>query len=415
MILFLISFLIFLLFLSAFLSASETALFSLSPLTIRSYKTSPEKRLQLISHLMEHPRNVLVTILILNVLSNILVQNTVSSLFDAFPHWILKVGLPLLLTLLLGEVIPKSIAMPNNISFAYRVSPWIDWAAKILKPIREPLTRATSWISRFLFFFLHKEEEISEEELRHVVESSLTSKVLLPQEGRLIQGALDLQSSLVKERMRPREEMFSYDIQESLQHLTHLLVDLEISRVPVYKDSLENLLGVISAKEFFFHQDQIHGPQDLISFLKKPYYTPESTKAWVLLKTLRERGEGLAIVIDEYGSISGLVTQEDLMESVVGEIADRRDEKSLYTRSSDDAIIASGKLELSEFKEIFHIPLKSKENILTLGGWLIEQLGEIPSVGTKYANDQFLFYILEAEPNRIRRVYVRKLKTIKKK
>lgn len=411
----LISILVLLLLISGFLSASETSLFSLSPLTVKSYRENSNPRLALIARLMESPREVLVTILILNVLSNILVQNTVSSLFDAFPGWLLKVGLPLFLTLLFGEVIPKSIAMPNNVAFAYKTAPFIELAAKVLKPIREPLTRATSWISRFLFFFLHEEKEISAEELRHVLESSKESGVLLPQECKLVGGALDLQDSLVKERMRPREEVLYYDVQEPLQNLIRLFIDLETSRVPVCDGSLENLLGIISVKRFFFHRDQIQTPKDLISLLKKAYYVPESIKAWTLLKNLRERQESLAIVVDEYGSISGLITQEDLIESVVGEITDRRDDLNLYTRSGEDAIIASGKLELSEFKEIFGIPLKSKENILTLGGWLIEQLGDIPSVGTKYADDRFLFYILEAAPNRIRRIYVRKLKPVKKK
>ena len=105
-----------------------------------------------------------------------------------------------------------------------------------------------------------------------------------------------------------------------------------------------------------------------------------------------------------------MISQEDLVEAVVGEISDRRDTKSLYTRSTEDVIIASGKLELSEFKDIFGIPLKTKENIDTLGGWLIEQLGDIPLPGTKYANDDFLFYVLAADPNRIRRIYVRRLR-----
>ncbi len=173
---------------------------------------------------------------------------------------------------------------------------------------------------------------------------------------------------------------------------------------------LENLIGILTARRYFFQRDQIKQPADLIPVLKKPYYVPESTSAWTLLRNLRERGESLAIVVDEYGSISGLISQEDLIEAVVGEIADARDSKNLYTRSSDDVMIASGKLELSEFKEIFGISLKSKDNIVTLGGWLIEQLGDIPTTGTKYATDQFLFYVLAAEPNRIRRIYVRRLK-----
>src|SRR5262249_3370259 len=148
---------------------------------------------------------------------------------------------------------------------------------------------------------------------------------------------------------------------------THLFVDLETTRVPIYDGNLENLLGILTTRRYFFHRDQIQKPADLLSILKKPYYVPETTKAWTLLRILRERGESLAMVVDEYGSISGLITQEDLIEAVVGEITDRRDPKSLYTRSSEDVIIASGKLELSEFEEIFGIPLKSTDNIVTLG------------------------------------------------
>jgi CBS domain containing-hemolysin-like protein len=126
-------------------------------------------------------------------------------------------------------------------------------------------------------------------------------------------------------------------------------------------------------------------------------------KAWDLL----EKRTPIAIVLDEYGSISGLITQEDLVETVVGEIKDRRDTTS-YTRSSKDVIIASGRLELAEFKDIFGISLKSQE-VVTLGGWLTEQLGDIPKVGMKFSTSEFFFYILAAEPHRIDRIYVRKL------
>ncbi|MBI5273214.1 MAG: HlyC/CorC family transporter [Chlamydiia bacterium] len=414
MILLLTALLIVLLSCSAFFSASETSLFSLSPLTLKSYKTSANPRLFLIARLMEHPRDVLVTILIFNVLANLLVQNTVSSLFDPFPHWIFKVGIPLFLTLVFGEVLPKSIAMPNNTAVAYRLAPWIDRMARVSRPIRNPLTRLTNWISRFLFFFLSKEEEISTEELRHMLKTSEATGVLMSQECDLIAGALDLQESLVKERMRSREEILFYDIQEPLDKLLRLFVDLKTTRVPVCDGTLDHLLGVLSTRRFFLHQRQIKTPKDLIPILKKPYYVPESTRSWLLLKNLRERGESLAMVVDEYGSIAGLISQEDLIESVVGEIADLRDTKSLYTRSGEDVIIASGKLDLSQFREIFGLSLESDENIVTLGGWLTEQLGDIPVVGTKYANDQFFFYVLAADPNRVRRIYVRRLKNGKR-
>lgn len=409
MILLLISILCILLCSSAFLSSSETALFSLSPLTLRAYKNSSDARQNLIAKMMEHPRDILVTVLMLNILSNLLIQNAVSSLFSAFPDWILRVGVPLGLTLIFGEVLPKSVAITNNVAIARRAAPIVSKAMQWMAPIRNPLTRATNWISRFLFFFFRKEQEISTDELRHVLKTSEETGVLFPQECKLISGALDLQHSMVKERMRPREEILYYSIREPLENLTHLFVDLETTRVPVCDESLDHLLGILSTKRYFFHQHQIHTPSDLISVLKKPYYVPESLKCWTLLEHMRDRGESIATVVDEYGSISGLITQEDLVEAVVGEISDRRDAKNRYTRSTQDVIIASGKLELSEFKEIFGIPLKTKENIVTLGGWLIEQLGDIPPPGTKYKTNQFLFYVLAADPNRIKRVYVRKL------
>lgn len=404
-----LSLLVILILLSAFLSASETSLFSLSSLTLKSYKSSRDKRQRLVASLMERSREVLVTILMLNVLANLLVQNTVSNLFDKFPDWTLKVGVPLVLTLVFGEIIPKSLALPNNVAVARFAAPYIDWMARILKPVRNPLTRATHWISRFLFAFLRKEPPLSPDELRHVLKSSEEKGALPEQEASLIEGSLDLHDSSVKERMRPREEILYYDIQDPLDKLTHLFVDLETTRVPICDGDLEKLLGVLSARRFFFQKEKIQKSSDLLAIIKKPYFVPETTKAWTLLKNLRDRAESLAIVVDEYGSISGLITQEDLIEAVVGEIHDRRDVQALYTRSSDDVIIASARLELQEFEDIFGVSLRSESGAKTLGGWLIEQLGDIPIPGVKYANDQFLFYILAAEPHRILKVYVRRV------
>ena len=401
--------LILLLLCTAICSAAETALFSLSPLTIKSYKASNNPRLVLIARLMDHPRDILVTVMMLIILSSILVQNTVSSLFSGFGHWGFKIGLPLLLTLIFGEVLPKSYAMPNNGAVAYWVAPWIDRAARFFTPIRILMIRITTWFTRFFSLFFRKEKEISPDEFRHVLKSSEVTGVLLAQESNLISGLLDLHNSLCVERMRPRDEVLFYDIHEPLTSLIHLFVDLEITRIPVCDGNLDHLLGVLSTQAFFFHQENIKTPADLIPILKKPYYVPEKTIGSTLLVNLRERKEDLAIVVDEYGSISGLIAQEDLIEAVVGEIADRRDAMNLYTRSSEDVIIASGKLGLSTFRDIFGIPLKSSEHVVTLGGWLIEQLGDIPVTGSKYANDQFFFYILAADPNRIRRIYIRKL------
>lgn len=406
--------LVLLILLSAFLSGSETSLFSLPPTKLKAYQAGGTTKQKLVASLMSRPRDVLVTLLMLNILVNILVQNTVASVWVE-GGWAFKVGIPLVLILVFGEVLPKSIALPKNTYFAPYVAPIIDKAARILKPIREPLTKITNGISRLFFVFLRKEESISVDELRHVLHASEESGILLPQECDLIGGTLDLQQSIVKEHMRPRDEILYFDIQDPLSHLMHLLVDLETTRVPVCNGDLEQLLGILSTRRYFIHGDQIKKSEDLRPILKKPYFVPESMKAWACLNDLRACGESLAVVIDEYGSISGLISQEDLIEAVVGEISDRRDPSQLFTRSSEEVIIASGKLELAEFKDIFGIALKSRENVVTLSGWLIEQIGDIPVAGAKYATDQFLFYVLAAEPNRVSRIYVRCLKPLKKK
>jgi putative hemolysin len=363
---------------------------------------------------MMRPRDVLVTLLMLNILVNILIQNTVANLFTS-DRWVFNVGVPLILVLIFGEILPKSISYQRNAAFAYVIAPIIDWFSRVLSPIRQPLTRVTNWISRFLFFFLKKEESISTDELRHVLQTSEEKGILIKQEKDLIEGTLDLQESVVRERMRPRDEVVYFDINQPLSQLIHLFVDLETTRIPICDGNLEKMIGILTTRRFFLNRHQISKSADLRTIVKKPYFVPETTRAWTLLQNLRERGETIAIVVDEYGSISGLISQEDLIEAVIGEIKDRRDPTHLYTRSGPDVIIASGKLELSDFEEIFKVALHTKENIVTIAGYLIEQLGDIPKVGTKYTTNEFLFHVLEAEPNRILRVYVRRLKRDKGK
>ncbi|HSX13325.1 MAG TPA: hemolysin family protein [Chlamydiales bacterium] len=404
-----IALLVFLITISALISGSETALFSISHTTLKSFQGSPIRNRRLIFSLMTRPRDVLVTLLMLNMLVNILIQNTVANLFTG-DSWVYKVGVPLILVLIFGEIIPKSFAYQKNVPFAIKVAPFVDWFSKVLTPIRKPLTRLTNWISRFLFFFLKKEDAISSDELRHVLQTSEEKGILMAQERDLVEGTLDLQESIVRERMRPRDEVLYFDINQPLSQLIHLFVDLETTRVPVCDGNLEKMIGILTTRRYFLNRNQIQKSSDLRSIVKKPYFVPETTRSWTLLQNLRERGESLAIVVDEYGSISGIISQEDLIEAVIGEIKDRRDLSTLYTRSGPDAIIASGKLELTDFEEIFGVALPTKENIVTLAGFLIEQIGDIPKVGTKFSTDSFLFHVIEAEPNRILRIYVRRLR-----
>ncbi len=404
-----VSALLFLLLCSGFFSASETALFSLSPIRIKAYQTDADPRRRLIADLVLQPRDLLVTVFMLNTLVNILLQNVASSMVGTTAGWIQKVGIPLALTLVVGEIIPKYIGLQNNVALAYRFAPAINFLQILLKPVRQWIISITAPISRAMFFFLKKEKSISREELHHVLKTSEAHGVLQPFEAELVSGYLDLQETLVKELLRPREDMLCYEIHEPLSKLVHLFMDKKRSWIPVFDTELENILGIISAKEYFLHQQEIREPKNLRRFLTKPFYIPENTSARTLLRKLQENKLSMAIVVDEYGSIAGLITLSDIIDVVIGLESEDLKQTKLYTRSGEHEIIASGKLELAVFNEIFDVYLESASSMVTLGGWLIEQLGDIPKSGTKYKTKDFLFQVLAADPNRIRRIYVRKI------
>lgn len=190
----------------------------------------------------------------------------------------------------------------------------------------------------------------------------------------------------------------------------HLFVDQECSRIPVCDKGLDQIIGVVTSRLFFLHRESIHTIEDLKTILEKPFFVPETVPAKTLLRQFYDRQDSFAMVVDEYGSVSGIVALEDLVETVIGEIVDRRDEKNLYTLSGEDVIIASGKMELAELEKIFDISFSSENNMVTIGGYLTEKMGDIPKSGSKYMTDDFLFHVLAAEPTRVRRVYIRRLR-----
>ena len=239
---------------------------------VKAFKTDPDKRKQLVDKLLSSPRDLLVTIIMLNVIINILIQNVTSSIFGDFSSWALNVAVPLALTLVFGEVLPKSIGMANNAAISYRVAPFLYAAQRFFLPIRKLLISVTSIVSRLLFFFLKSEEEISFDELQHALKTSRHYGILNEDEAELVRGYLNLQESHVKELMRPREEVLFYDLDEPLSKLIHLFVDQECSRLPVCKESLDNVRGMITSQSFFINREKLHHPSDLFPLIQKPLF-----------------------------------------------------------------------------------------------------------------------------------------------
>lgn len=405
----LIILLVFLILGSAFFSSSETALFSLSPMQLQFFRKTKDPRKVLVAKLLDSPRDLLITLIMVNVMVNIFIQNVVSSIFGTLSGWWLTVGVPLALTLTFGEFIPKSIGIANNVRLAPHISGPIWTIEGILLPIRKVLVRITTLISRILFFFLKEEEEISADELQHALRASRARGVLAEEEAELMRGYLNLQHSNAKGFLRPREEVLFFEIGEPVSKLIHLFVDQECTRIPVCEGSVDNIIGIISSGKFFLHRESIKTSKDILPLLSKPFFVPESMDAQPLLDQMYEKRQSLAIVVDEYGAFAGILTLEDLVETVVGEIVDRRDEKNRYTRSGEDVLIASGKLELMELEAIFDVSIKSENQMVTVGGWLTEQMGDIPKSGAKYTYKNLLFHVLSSDAKRVRRIYIRRI------
>jgi CBS domain containing-hemolysin-like protein len=402
-------FLLLLLLSSGYCSSSETALFSLSNMQVKTYESSHDSIKRLIATLLKRPKDLLVTVFMLNTLVNILLQNTASHLFRETHSWTLKVGVPLIVTLIFGEIIPKYIGLQNNTTVSYFAAPSINFFQNILKPIRLFTVKITEPISKLMFFFLKKEKTISREELQHALKTSEERGILTREEKNLVTGYLNLHSMSVKELMCPFEDILYFDLEWPLTKLLYLFIDQQCSRLPVCEHNLQNTLGVITIKQFFLHKEKINETIDLKKILKKPFYIPENTPAKLLLSEFEESGETFALAVDEYGMISGLITKEDLLEVIIGNIVDRRDQKALFTKTLQNEIIASGKLELTEFNQFFQSNLESEGNMVTIGGWVTEQLGEIPKEGTSFQKFGFLFQVLSADKTRIRRLYIRKM------
>lgn len=399
----------------AVFSGAETALFSLSSMQVKAFKKGLDPRKKQIAKLLSQPRDLLITLIILIVVLSLGVQNVISTIFQKKDSLALNIVVPLAINLILGEMIPKSLAMTNNVKISCLMAPMLSRIQMLLYPLRKVLSLITSFVTPLIFFFLRREKEISVDELQHALKDSKDRGILLPEETELIRGYIHLQEATVKELMRPREEVIYFQSGEPLARLIHLFVDQECTRIPICEGSLDKLIGIISSRILFQHKHLVKETKDLLPIIKKPFFVPEAMKGDVLLRQFYEKKESIAVVVDEYGSITGIIAMEDLVEEVVGEITDRRDQEAFFTRAGNDVIIASGKLELSEFEEIFNVSLKSENLMVTIGGWLTEQLGDIPKPGTKYHTKEFLFHILSADPTRIRRIYIRRLITSAKK
>ncbi len=395
---------------SAFFSSSETALFSLSPSKRNTFKLSKHKGKQAAALLLEKPKSLLVTLLILNVTVNLGVQNVISTIVGTTSNVLLTVAIPFVLTLIFGEILPKTIAVTKDEAIASKVSRTLHLFGWILSPIRFVLLKITKFGGVVAAFFLKKDSEITKEEIKHAVISFKETGLMTKDEIKLLLGSLKLSEVQVKEVKCQRQNIFFHDIHNSPQKLRDLFSKKRLSKIPVVDRDIDHVIGIVNATDFFSNNHRIHEAKDLYEIMEKPFFVPESMLARTLLAYFDDKKTEIAMLVDEYGGISGLITREDLVEIVVGQIKDGREEKTLFTRQGEDVIICSGKYELHDLEAIFEIEIERIGQETTVGGYLLEILGDIPKSGYKVTKGGLMFHVLLATEAKVSRVYIKHLK-----
>jgi putative hemolysin len=409
-----------LLVISALVSGSEVAFFSLSPQAFQDLENDDHPGAKRVLQLMrtpnntEGPRNLLGTILVVNNLVNIsivLIATVVAEqLFpsDALPAWVNTlihvVGVTFLLVLF-GEVIPKIYATSFGMQLAKFTSAPLLWAQRMLKPAWLPLVSLGSWMDDKL---TSPNTEVSVEDLEQALE--LTDNAdRTEDEQRILEGIVNFGSKDAKQVMTPRTDISTFSKRDSWEHVRATIVATGFSRIPVHEGSADQIVGVLHVKDLLphLHQDEL----DWTAVLRPPMYIPESKKIDDLLREFQEKKIHMAIVVDEYGGTSGLVTLEDVLEEIVGEIADEFDDEEVMHSVLDEfTYLMEAKTPLLDAYRILGLDEEvweaAKGESDTLGGFMVEQSGRLMRKGESIEFEGAVLQVDAGDARRIHRVKI---------
>lgn len=388
----------FLLFLSAFFSSSETALFSITRDVKKTMREKGTLLDRVITSLLEKPKGLLITILFGNMLSNIaffclsygIAKKVLQGTHNNSSLWagIISV-VSLLIIIVFGEVIPKNVAVraPIRVSKLFAIP--ILVLQKLFYPFYIPLNFITEKIS-FLFTKDNKEDRnITVDELKMIVEMGEKEGLVDKTEHSMIDAVLDFQDKQVKEVMIPRVDMAGYDVANSPEGFLALVRKTKLTKIPVYNNNPDTVIGVVHAKDVFLNPGVV-----LREFVRQILFIPETKTIESLLRQFRKDHKQIAIVIDEYGGTAGLVTLEDILEEIVGEIENEDDKNNKQEESickiEDNKFHITGDLGVREWCEYFEVELESQD-FDTIGGLVMSLLGTIPKKGesVEYKNMRF--------------------------
>ncbi len=402
-------FFILLLISSALISGSEVAFFSLTPQMIAELKKHNSKVNHLILKLLENPDKLLATILISNnfvnigivLLSTYINRNLIDFHGNQQLQFIYEVVIITFIILFFGEILPKVYATQYNRQFAKFMAIPLNVLQKIFSPISYLLVK-----SSFLVKNIKPAERLSLEDLSEAI--NLTSHSL-NEEKEILQNVLEINTIEVREIMTSRVDVFMLECNEKFSEIKKKIAQRPFSRIPVYKERLDNIIGILYVKDLIAHINK----EDFFwcPLVKKPYFIPENKKIDDLLQEFRSKKIHMAIVIDEYGGFSGIITLEDILEEIVGEIRDEFEkDEPYYVKLSHNTYIFDGKILLKDFYRITGLDEDIFEEVKgeaeTLAGFILELKGEFPKEKEDIEFHNIVFIIEKMEKRRIAKIKV---------
>ena len=401
---------------SGLISGSEAAFFSLSPSEKEEFKVEKEKKTYFVNYLIERPKGLLATILVINNFVNVAIVILSSYVLnDIYPrhgneavHFLIEVILITLIILLFGEVIPKIYATKNASKFSVFMGAPLYYLNRIppVSWISTGLVKGTGFIQRI---GKRGKIKISSDELEHALaltrEDSDTDE-----EHKILEGIVRFGNTEVSQIMKSRVDVHAIEESLDLNNVMEIILECGHSRIPIYRETFDNIVGVLFIKDLLPHIND-NTFSDWLTLIRKPFFVTENKKIDDLLKEFQDKKIHIAFVVDEYGGTSGIVTLEDVLEEIVGDITDEfDDDEIIYTKIDDDSYLFEGRTSLVDFYKVLSIDEKDLEietpNADTIGGFIIENAGRILMNNEFIEAGRYKFIVESSDKRRIKMVKV---------
>lgn len=396
--------LILLIIMSGFFSATETAFSSLNKIRLKNLANNGNKKSQMTLELVESYDKVLSTILIGNNIVNIISASLSTIIFvNAFGDAGITIStiVMTILVLIFGEISPKSLAKESPESFAMFSAPILKFLIFLFAPLNFLFILWQNFITSF--FKISSDRSITEEELITIVKEAEEDGGIDAQEGELIRSAIEFNDLIVTDVLTPRVDLAAISSKDDNETISNIFLQTGFSRLPVYSESIDNIIGIINHKDYFNYVLEKKLP--LNSAIKPTLYTTSTMKISKLLKLLQQAKSHMAIITDEYGGTLGIVTMEDIIEELVGEIWDEHDEVvNEFIKVGEHQYKISCKANLDKMFELFN--LKNELDITTVSGWVTYELGKIPNVGDNFTYENLHITVSKTDHRRVLEILV---------